>query len=106
MKIHEQEIKILFSFQNFLVALAMAQDDERKVPPRTPPQRLNTIHRFATEWVNNQIGVEINRPRRAANMIKRGIRRLERQMRHAYFEGNCAFFDPTVEHGGPRPNNS
>ena len=80
----------------------MAQDDERKVPPRTPPQRLNTLKRFATEWVNAQIGATINRPSRAANMIDSGIARLEGKMTEAYAK-DCHFFDPAVEHGGPRP---
>ena len=81
----------------------MAQDDERKVPPRTPPQRLNTLHRFAKEWVNAQIGAGINRPSRAANMIASGIARLEEKMTAAYAK-DCHFFDPTIEHGGPNPN--
>jgi len=67
-------------FQNVLVALAMAQDDERKVPPRTPAQRLNTLKRFAGEWVNLQIGVTINRPNRAQRMVDIGIERLESKM--------------------------
>ena len=92
----------MFSFQNVLVALAMAQDDDRKVPPRTPPQRLNTLHRFANEWVNIEIGETINRPSRAANMIAKGIARLEEKMTAAYAK-DCHFFDPTVAHGGPRP---
>jgi len=91
-------------FQNVLVALAMAQDDERKVPPRTPPQRLNTLHRFAKEWVTAQIGAGINRPSRAANMIANGIARLEAKMTAAYAK-DCHFFDPTVPNGGPNPNN-
>ena len=95
----------MFSFQNVLVAFAMAQDDERKVPPRTPPQRLNTLHRFAKEWVNAQIKVGIDRPSRATNMIDNGIARLESKMTLAYSR-DCAFFDPTVPNGGPDPNNS
>lgn len=90
-------------FQNVLVALAMAQDDERKVPPRTPAQRLNTLKRFAGEWVNAQIGVTINRPSRADNMISVGIERLESKMTEAASK-DCFFFDPTLEHGGPNPN--
>ena len=80
----------------------MAQDDDRKVPPRTPPQRLNTLQRFAREWVDAQIGVEINRPSRADNMKANGITRLNDKMLAAY-QKDCHFFDPTVEHGGPRP---
>ena len=84
----------------------MAQDDERKVPPRTPPQRLNTLHRFAKEWVNAQIATGINRPSRAANMIASGIARLEDKMTAAYAK-DCHFFDPTVlPHGGPNPNSN
>lgn len=84
----------------------MAQDDERKVPPRTPPQRLNTLHRFAKEWVNAQIKVGINRPSRADNMIAKGIARLEDKMTAAYAK-DCHFFDPTVlPHGGPNPNSN
>ena len=97
-----RENNFIFSFQNVLVALAMAQDDDRKVPPRTPPQRLNTLKRFANEWVTLQIGTEINRPSRAANMKAKGIARLEEKMSLAYAK-DCHFFDPTVEHGGPRP---
>ena len=81
----------------------MAQDDERKVPPRTPAQRLNTLKRFAGEWVNSQIGVTINRPSRADNMISVGIQRLESKMTEAASK-DCFFFDPTLEHGGPNPN--
>ena len=80
----------------------MAQDDERKVPPRTPPQRLNTLHRFFKDWVNANIGTGINRPSRATNMIEKGLTRLEGKMTEAYAK-DCHFFDPTVEHGGPNP---
>lgn len=92
-------------FQNVLVALAMAQDDERKVPPRTPAQRLNTLKRFAGEWVNLQIGVTINRPNRAQRMVDIGIERLENKMTEASSK-DCFYFDPTVPNGGPNPNNS
>ena len=81
----------------------MAQDDERKVPPRTPAQRLNTLKRFAGEWVNSQIAVTINRPSRADNMVSVGIERLESKMTEAASK-DCFFFDPTLEHGGPNPN--
>jgi hypothetical protein len=92
-------------FQNVLVALAMAQDDERKVPPRTPAQRLNTLKRFAGEWITAQIANGINRPSRAYNMINFGIERLESKMTEAS-DKECFFFDPTVEHGGPNPNSN
>jgi len=86
----------------FSVALAMAQDDERKVPPRTPAQRLNTLKRFAGEWIDAQIASTINRPSRADNMKNVGIERLESKMTEAAAK-DCFFFDPTLPHGGPNP---
>ena len=83
----------------------MAQDDERKVPPRTPAQRLNTLKRFAGEWIDAQIGSTINRPSRASNMKDIGIERLESKMTEAAAK-DCFFFDPTLPHGGPNPNSS
>ena len=74
------------------------------MPPRTPPQRLNTLRRFAGEWIDAQIRDEINRPNRAENMKNSGIRILFDRMTAAY-EKDCSFFDPTVQHGGPNPNN-
>merc|ERR1711953_1589455 len=85
-------------------AIAHGQvDDERKVPPRTPPQRLNTLKRFANNWIAAQIGVGINRPARAENMKNKGVNRLFDKMMVAY-EKPCHFFDPLVlPHGGPNP---
>jgi len=93
----------IFGAVTVVAALVQGQSDERKVPPRTPAQRLNTLKRFATEWVNAQIGVGINRPNRAANMVGKGIERLESKMTDAAAK-ECFFFDPTVPHGGPNPD--
>jgi hypothetical protein len=85
-----------------VLALAAGETD-RKVPPRTPPQRLNTLQRFAKEWIDAQVKTGINRPQRALKM-KSGIDRLETKMGEAFLK-DCAFFDPTVlPHGGPNPN--
>jgi len=95
-------MKIFGAITTF-AAIAHGQvDNERKVPPRTPAQRLNTLKRFATEWINAQIGQTINRPNRAANMVNSGIERLEGRMTDASAQ-DCFFFDPSVEHGGPNP---
>jgi hypothetical protein len=66
------------------------------------------LKRFATEWVNGQIGESkenggINRPNRAANMVNSGIERLESKMTEAAAK-ECFFFDPSLEHGGPNPD--
>ena len=80
--------------------LAAAQD-EKKVPPRRPDQRLNTLKRFAENWIESQLGSNLNRPQRAANK-KRGFGRIFDRALAAYEK--CGFFDPAVlPHGGPRP---
>ena len=90
-------------FYSSLVLFATAaQANERKVPPRTPAQRLNTLHRFMGEWVQAEIAGTINRPARAVNMIERGVARIEAKMTAAAAK-ECFFFDPSLEHGGPAP---
>ena len=99
-------MKNIFSFGAITTFAAIAHgqvDDERKVPPRTPPQRLNTLQRFAHQWIDAQIGIEINRPGRAYNMKLRGVNRLFDKMMVAY-EKPCHYFNPlTKPHGGPNP---
>ena len=92
-------------FSATAILAIVAADSDRKVPPRTPPQRLNTLHRFADDWISAQIAGEINRPSRAARMSDTGIDRLHTKMLEAYTK-ECSFFDPTVPHGGPNPNST
>jgi len=47
---------------------AFAQKD-RKVPPRTPSQRFETLNRFINEWIDYNIDQDLNRPMRAYNMV-------------------------------------
>ena len=90
-------------FHSSLVLFATAaQANERKVPPRTPAQRLNTLERFMKEWVQMQIAGEINRPSRAAKMIAQGVERLETRMTEAAAK-DCFYFNPDLTHGGPAP---
>lgn len=93
-----------FTSTTLLLSLAAGQSDtDRKVPPRTPLQRLNTLQRFAGDWIDSQIKVGINRPQRATNMKDQGIARLNSAMTGA-FAKECAFFDPNVPNGGPNPD--
>ena len=39
-----------------LLATSYAAPDVRKVPPRTPPQRLETLNRFAQEFIDANVG--------------------------------------------------
>lgn len=83
------------------ILIATVAANDRKVPPRTPAQRLNTLHRFMNEWVSTEIAGTINRPSRAANMIANGVARIEARLTEAAAK-DCFFFDPTLTHGGPR----
>ena len=100
----------LTDFENFSSAilvtfgnLVAAQDaiEEKKVPPRRPDQRLNTLKRFAENWIDSQLRANLNRPQRAINK-KRAFNRIFDRALEAY--NKCGYFDPTVlPHGGPRP---
>jgi len=93
-------MKIFSLISSFVVGTSSAES-VRKVPPRTPPQRLNTLRRFAADWVRSQIGTTVNRPSRAEMMENAGIERIFNTITDAYDQ--CGFFDPTLPHGGPRP---
>ena len=99
------------TFSNFIhfsaistVVLALVNGEtERKVPPRTPPQRLGTLKQLAVEWIENNISQAISRPSRAAVMTGR-IEYMFSKMSRSYGK-KCHFYNPTVlPHGGPNPN--
>jgi len=75
---------------------ALVYGDEKKVPPRTPLQRLNRLNKFANEWVADNLT-----DKQAANWGPKWDRNSARMEKR--FE-QCGFFDPNVEHGGPRPD--
>jgi len=83
------------------IIIASVAANDRKVPPRTPTQRLNTLHRFMNNWVGAEIAGTINRPSRAQNMIDRGVARIEAKLTEAAGK-ECFFFDPALPNGGPR----
>ena len=78
-----------------IVAVASAQKDEKKVPPRHPLQRLNKLNIFAAEWCNANLS-----DKAAANWVAkfdRNVARFERR-----FE-LCGFYDENqLPHGGPK----
>ena len=73
-----------------------AQDSERKVPPRTPMQRFNTLHRFINDWIDANVGATLKRPGRAEKM-KDAFQRIFDAQTDAF--QRCGFFDPNVAHG-------
>merc|ERR1712046_47897 len=91
-----------------LLGAALGAPSERKVPPRTLPQRLNTLKRFFVEYI--QANVAPNRPERATNQ-EEAVSRIYDPLYEIYYAKKpdnsglrrCSFFDPTVPNGGPRP---
>jgi len=81
-----------------LVALASA-DKDKKVPPRTPLQRLNRLQIFSKEWLNDNLP---NLPS-MENWVGKFEVNAERMI-EAYQRENCGFFDPSLPYGGPDPN--
>ena len=86
-----------------LLAIANAQiDDERKVPPRHPLQRLDRLVQFSEELLNNWFG---NWKRHDA-FVKRFSNAADR-MENAFSRNQqkCGFYDSDLlPHGGPNPN--
>ena len=75
-------------------------EQEKKVPPRTPLQRLDTLQRFANLWIETWININQNRPGRATRMTDR-VNLMTSKLEEKY--AHCGFFDPNVPNGGPRP---
>jgi len=76
-----------------LVAVAAA-NDEKKVPPRHPLQRLNKLTMFTDEWCNDNLTAKQakNWSRKFAKNAARMVTRFEK----------CGFYDENLlPHGGP-----
>jgi hypothetical protein len=81
-----------------LVTLAAA-DKDKKVPPRTPAQRLNRLQIFSAEWLNDNLPSLPSRE----NWISKFEINAERMM-DAFQRPHCGFFDPSLPFGGPDAN--
>ena len=91
----------------------MGAPDERRVPPRTPPQRLHSLCNFAEDYIISRVQAAelLNRPTRGDNMIGR-LSAMCTAMSDTYEKRRtntpslrrCSYFDPLVlPNGGPRP---
>jgi len=95
--------------RDFLFCAVQAQfdfsgvvDDEgllaKKVPPRTPPQRLETLGRFINEWLDDHM-TSVS----SYDSWKRRVDENTARMEAAYNRKSCAYFNPDLPHGGPNP---
>lgn len=87
-----------------IVAVAAAQDD-KKVPPRNPIQRLNRLKQFSAEWLNDNL---VDLPSKDSWIAK--FNNNADRMQSAFNREICGYFNPDLQHGGPdadpdlRPN--
>ena len=71
----------------------------KKVPPRTPPQRLETLGRFINEWLDDHMTTVAS-----YDSWKQRVDENTARMEKAYNRKSCAYFNPDLPHGGPNPN--
>ena len=78
------------------VALAtFVAANEKKVPHRTPEQRLKTLRRFANEWTAANLNAK-----QAANFANRYQNNADRMLKKYK---RCGYYNDQLPHGGPRP---
>ena len=95
-------------FNTIALVSGLVAANNKKVPPRTPNQRLGTLSRMYQDYVDSYIAER--RPGRAEAQKER-IKMMSDAMLDTYHElkldgsglRRCSFFDPTVPNGGPRP---
>jgi len=90
-----------------LVTIAIAADGTKKVPPRSPTDRLKTLTTFFVNYADEVMTpMKLARPSLRVNPEKFKARmiNLTGRMERAYNRDTCGFFDPSTTHGGPDPN--
>merc|ERR1719192_475715 len=94
-----------------LLATSFAAPDVRKVPPRTPPQRLETLLRFMQGYARAE--VLPYRKKRGERMEGTTTSSIYNRLIDNYLKADevtglrlCSFFDPQVPNGGPRLDNT
>lgn len=86
-----------------LMLSVQAIDEEKKVPPRTPENRLKKLNQFSKEWCRENLEPIVGR-QRANKWINKFEKNGDRMKKR--FNSECGFFDPSVPNGGPNPNST
>ena len=74
---------------------ATSEEEGRKVPDRSPLQRLETLQRFGEEWC--EANLKETQAIRWVNKINLNSVRLRKRY------SICGWFSVHIEHGGPNP---
>ena len=90
-------------FNTIALVSSFVAAEHKKVPSRTPEKRLETLGDVYKDYVNNLI-LPFRR-RRAMNQQFR-INRIVFSIKTTLANSECAFFDPNIPNGGPRPDNN
>ena len=87
-----------------IVALACAQNDEKKVPPRHPMQRLARLTEFSEEILTNHFEF-LPSQTSWINKFKTNSERMGRNFERG--QQRCGYYDETqLPHGGPENGNA
>ena len=77
------------------IASAFAQGDEKKVPPKTPMDRLNQLRSHITRMTVDHFD-GCNKASQWEDKLTKITNRAEKA-----YKKSCGFFDPSLTHGGP-----
>jgi len=92
-------------FNMSLVATVFGQSptDDRKVPPRTPEQRLNFLNLQMESWITDNVCAK--RPIRCSNMDDNVKTQVTGKIHTAFVDRKCSSWSTEWKpHGGPDPN--
>lgn len=84
------------------LAIAMVAANEKKVPPRHPLNRLNTLTTFFTNFANDVASPLVGAG--YAGRLEKRMHGMTASMEKAFNRPNCGYYDESTKHGGPDPN--
>ena len=97
-------------FNAVAIFSSLTAADEKKVPPRTPIQRLNTLHRFYERFIDSQLAqyreFRATNQKEKAHIMMAALWRAFEKTNRKTGERRCGYFNPSLPHGGPRPISS
>jgi hypothetical protein len=84
------------------LAIALVAANEKKVPPRHPLNRLNTLTTFFTNFAADVVTPLVGAG--YAGRLEGRMHGMTASMEKAFNRPNCGYYDETTKHGGPDPN--
>jgi len=92
---------VIFASANALFRAPKGTDaNGNKINGRHPQRRLQSINKFLCKWFKDNVDGA-----KAERMCDRLTNQIE-QYDEAFNRPTCAYFDPSVKHGGPNPDES